>query len=408
MTTEIQATVRLDRRISLPLLVFYGLGTILGAGIYVLVGQVAASAGMLAPLAFLVAGLVAGITALSYCRLVVAFPHSSGGAIFVEHGMQQPWLGRLVGYILILTGIVSSATLVNGFVGYLSSLIVLPHVVVVALVVLVMGALAIWGISQSLWTAALITVVEIFGLVWVIFLSAPQLGELPSQARQLWVPGSLQQWSGVMAGALLAFYAFVGFEDMVNIVEEVKSPARNMPLAILIALLTATLLYLLIAVAAVLSLSPETLAQSEAPLRDLIIGDHPRAANALVFISLFAIVNGVLAQVIMSSRMLYGLADRGQAPAVFASVAISTRTPWFATLVVALLIFAFAVWLPLVTLARLTSSILLLVFLLVNTSLWRLKREDRLVPIASLPSAPLLGMVLCISLLVFQLVGLLS
>lgn len=408
MTSESRSVVTLDRRIGLPLLVFYGLGTILGAGIYVLVGQVAGSAGMLAPLAFLVAGIVAGVTALSYCRLVVAFPHSSGDAIYVEHGTGQPWLGRLVGYMVILTGVVSAATLVNGFVGYLGSWIAPPQVLVVAVVLLVMAVLAIWGISQSLWVAALFTVVEIFGLIWVIYLSAPVFGELPSMGQQLWVPESLQQWSGVMAGALLAFYAFVGFEDMVNIVEEVKTPDRNMPLGILIALLVATLLYLFIALAAVLTLSPETLSQSEAPVRDMVVSDHPHAAEALVFIGLFAIINGVLAQMIMSSRMLYGLADRGQAHLVFTYLVKETRTPWVATLVVALLIFAFAVWLPLVTLARLTSSILLVVFLLVNTSLWKLKREHRLAPAAQLPSAPLLGMILCFSLLVFQLLGLLS
>lgn len=408
MPSEQQQHARLDRRIGLPLLVFYGLGTILGAGIYVLVGQVAANAGMLAPLAFLVAALVAGVTALSYCRLVVAFPHSSGDALFVDRGLSSPRLGRLVGYLVILTGIVSAATLANGFVGYLASLMALPDTVVIAFVVLGMGALAMWGIAQSLWIAAVFTVIEIFGLVWVIFLSAPAFGELSLHVQEIWVPDSFQQWSGVMAGALLAFYAFVGFEDMVNIVEEVKLPARNMPRGIIIALVTATLLYMLIAVAAVLSLSVESLAQSEAPVRDMVVRDHPGAASALVFIGLFAIINGVLAQMIMSSRMLYGLADRAQAHRVFALVAEKSRTPWVATLVVVLLIFTFALWLPLVTLARLTSSILLVIFLLVNTSLWRLKRKGEVTPVKGLPNAPFFGAILCLTLLVFQLVGLLS
>lgn len=408
MSYEPQPRTQLDRRIGLPLLLFYGLGTILGAGIYVLVGQVAANAGMLAPLAFLVAAVVAGVTALSYCRLVVAFPHSSGDALFVERGLNKAWLGRLVGYLVILTGIVSAATLANGFVGYLVSLVSLPDAAIIAFVVLSMGALAMWGIAESLWIAAVFTGIEIFGLVWVIFLSAPEFSELSMHTQEIWVPGSFQQWSGVMAGALLAFYAFVGFEDMVNIVEEVKSPARNMPRGIIFALAIATILYMLIAVAAVLSLPLDSLAQSAAPVRDMVVKDHPDAAKALVVIGLFAIINGVLAQMIMSSRMLYGLADRAQVHRVFALVAEKSRIPWVATLVVVLLILVFALWLPLVTLARLTSSILLVIFLLVNTSLWRLKRQGEVTPVKGLPNAPLMGVILCATLLVFQLVGLLS
>ncbi len=398
----------LARRIGLPLLTFYGLGTILGAGIYVLVGQVAGAAGMAAPLSFLLAGLVALVTALSYCQLVVAFPHSSGAALFVHEGLKRAWLSAFTGHLVILTGIVSAATLANGFVGYLQVLVDLPDALVISLVVGAMTALALWGIAESLWVAALITLIEIGGLLIVILLTGESLAVIPDRWSDLLVLSSWSHGLGVAAGALLAFYAFLGFEDMVNIVEEVRVPERTMPVAIMLAMGCATLLYLLVAVVAVLTLSPAQLGASGAPLRDLLVEQHPQAAQALVWISLFAVINGILIQIIMASRMLYGMALRQHAPRAFALVSSRTRTPWLATLVAALLVWVFALALPLVTLAKLTSLVVLFIFVLVNLSLWRLVRAGRMKSVPWLPSAPGLGVLLCVTLLVFQLVALLS
>ena len=401
-------TPGLARRIGLPLLVCYGLGTILGAGIYVLVGQVAGDAGLLAPLSFLLAALIAGVTALSYCQLVVAFPHSSGAALFVEKGFGRAWVSRAVGYLVILTGVVSAATLVNGFVGYLQTLILLPTNLIVLGLILLMATIALWGIAESLWVAAAITAIEVFGLVWVVGLSVPAFAEVPAQWQQLLIPVSIDHWVGVMSGAILAFYAFIGFEDMVNIVEEVKAPERTMPRGILLALGTATLLYMLVCFAAVLQVPIDQLRESTAPIRDIVVENYPGAARALVFVGLFAVVNGVLIQMIMASRMFYGLANNGHAPSFLALVSMRTRTPWVATLVVAALVLAFALWLPLATLARLTSFVMLLIFFTVNTALWRLQRLGKIPGQQRLPSAPGWGAFLCLALLGFQVFSLLS
>ncbi len=363
---------------------------------------------MYAPLSFLLAAVVAGITALSYCQLVVLFPRSSGEAYYVEAGFNHILLTKVVGYLVVFTGIVSAATLANGFLGYLSAFINIPRVAALLLLIGLMGTIALWGIAESLWIAALITFLEVAGLIWVIFLAGDNLLQIPEQFDVLLIPEN-GQWIGVMAGAFLAFYAFIGFEDMVNIVEEVKQPEINMPVGIVLALVISTLLYFLIALIAVLGLPLSELSQSDAPIYDLIRGQHPQASVWIALISLLAIVNGVLTQIIMGSRVLYGLSVKGRAPSVFSAVSEATRTPWVATICVSGLTVLFAIWLPLEQLAKTTSFIILCVFTLVNLALWKVKKthksEINALPIR-LPSLPLGGALLCIGLIMFQLISL--
>ena len=158
----------LQRRVSLPLLVFYGVGTILGAGIYVLVGKVAGAAGMYAPFAFLVATVLAAFSALSYAELAARFPKSAGEALYVAEGLRSRFLARLMGLMIAAVGIVSSATMIQGFVGYLHVFIAVPDVVIVVALVAAMAALTIWGIGQSVWVASAMTLVEIAGLLVIL------------------------------------------------------------------------------------------------------------------------------------------------------------------------------------------------------------------------------------------------
>lgn len=395
----------LARRITLPLLLFYGLGTILGAGIYVLVGKIAATSGLLAPLAFLVAALVAGITALSYCQLVVMLPKSSGEAYYVDQAFGSPNLTRLVGLLVVVTGIVSSATLANGFVGYLQTFINVPAWITVSGIVILMAGLALWGIAESLWAATVVTLIEIAGLVLVVFIGGSNIETIDVSFDALFVPSSINDLALVLAGAFLAFYAFIGFEDMVNIVEEVKEPERNMPRAIIMAMLISSALYILVAVVAILGMPLETLSASEAPLRHLLEVHSSEMGKWISVISLFAIVNGVLTQIIMSSRVLYGMANQQRVPALFAMVSSKTRTPWVATITIALAVLICSLGLPLITLASYTSFNVLCVFTLVNLSLIKLRsRSDLTANAPKIPSFPVIGAVLCASLLVFQVI----
>jgi amino acid transporter len=396
----------LKRGLSLWLLVFYGLGNILGAGIYVLVGKVAGIAGLYAPAAFFVAALVAALTALSYAELAARYPLSAGEAVYVQKGLRLPALSVLVGLLIVLMGAVSAATMARGFVGYLDVLIALPHNLSITLLILILATIAAWGIVESVLVAALVTVVEILGLLVVVVAASPNLLTLPERLPELIPSMDPVIWQGILFGAFLAFYAFIGFEDMVNVVEEVKNPKRNMPLAILIALLTTTLLYALVSLAAVLTVAPEQLSASDAPLATVYQQATGQTPFVLSIISIFAVVNGALIQIIMGSRILYGMSRQGWLPALLGSVWQRTHTPMAATVVTAGVILALALWLPLVTLAKSTSFLVLLVFSLVNLSLLRIKRRNpRPEGILVLPAwIPAGGVLASLGLLLFQAV----
>lgn len=366
----------LKRSLSLPLLTFYGLGTILGAGIYVLVGKVAVHAGPYVPIAFLVAALLALFTALSYAELAARYPKSGGAAVYVQAAFHRQWLSLFVGFLMILTGMVSAATLVNGFVGYLHVFMDVPAWLVISVLVLGMGALAAWGIAESVAAAALITVIELGGLIFILFITGNHLADLPVRYAEFVPPADLHIWNGIVLGAFLAFYAFIGFEDMVTVAEETKEPMRNVPLAILLALTIATLLYVLVALAAVLALPVDELARTEAPFALLYTQATGQPPTVITMISLFAVVNGALIQNIMASRILYGMSREGWLHESLGRVHPVRRTPLLATALVTLVTLVLALWLPLVTLAKATSFITLVAFSLINLALLRIKHRE--------------------------------
>lgn len=401
------APAKLARRIGLPLLTLYGLGTILGAGIYVLVGEVTSTSGLLAPLAFLVAALIAGVTAMSYAQLSALYPRSAGEAVYVLKGLGSKGLSTATGWLIVLTGIVSSATMANGFVGYARVFLPLPHWLGITSVVVLFGGIAMWGIAEAMWAAAVMTILEIVGLVIVIGFAGDVLFNLPHGMESYIVPTSGLELNAVFAGAFLAFYAFIGFEDIVNVAEEVKDPGTNLPRAIFYSIGISTIMYILISMIVVASTEPGAIGVSEAPLAAILDDSGKAVSGTVAAISVFAIVNGLLIQVVMGSRVLYGLAMQGSAPARLSSVNPVTRTPILATFVVVLLVLAFALWLPLVTLAKITSFIILTIFILVNLALWRLKREGlREDESARVKSYPLTGATLCLLLILSQLKGL--
>lgn len=365
----------LKRTLSLAQLVLYGLGTILGAGIYVLVGKVAGLAGLYAPVSFVVAAALAALTGISYAELSARYPRSAGEAVYVQEGLNVRALAVLVGFLIILTGVVSASTIANGFVGYLHVFIPVPDWLAVALLVLLLGALAAWGISESVMAASVITLVEVGGLILVLFVAGDSLGELPARLPELVPPANADVWHGILLGTFIAFYAFIGFEDMVNVAEEVKNPTRMLPLAIIIAIVVSTILYLLVALVAVLALPPAELAQSRAPLALIYERATGSAPILISLISIFAVVNGALIQIIMAARVLYGMSREGWLHGAFGKVHPRTQTPLLSTALVTLVVLVLALWLPLVTLAKMTSFIILVVFALINLSLVRIKRK---------------------------------
>jgi amino acid transporter len=396
----------LKRTIGLPLLLFYGLGNILGAGIYVLIGKVAGEAGIYIPLAFFVASVVAAFSALTYSELSARYPLSAGEAVYIDEGFHLPALSRLTGLLIAFAGMVSAATIARGFYGYFDIFIALPESLVVAGIILLLGALTIWGISQSVITAAVLTIIEIAGLLLIIWAGSDALARVPASIDSLLPPIETATLAGIMLGAFLAFFAFIGFEDMVNIAEEVKKPQQTLPAAILLALLIATLMYALVALVAVMSVDQATLAASKAPLADVLTATSDINPRVISFISMIAIVNGALIQMVMASRLFYGMAKKGWIWKRLGTVNERTHTPVTATVLVIAVILGLGLWFPLETLARSTSFLVLIVFTLANAALVAIKwSRPQPQGILNIPIwVPLTGSVTCTGLLMFQLI----
>lgn len=293
----------LRRFISLPLLVLYGVGTMVGGGFYALLGRVAGEAGMATPFALILTGMLALVSAASFAELASRYPVSAGEVRYVRMGFGRADLAALTGALVILTGIVSAATLSIATIGFLRDLADINETIGIALLVIGMGAVAAWGVGQSVRLVAAITIIEVGALVIVAVLAGDSLGDLPDRRRELLPDGSWAAWTGIFSGAFLAFYAFIGFEDMVNMAEEVKRPRRNLPIAILLAVVITGLVYLTISTIAVLAVPPAELAESRTPLAEVVGGEGWFADTGLVFVSILAGVNGALVQIIMASRV---------------------------------------------------------------------------------------------------------
>lgn len=396
-------TPPLRRSLSLPLVTFYGIGTIVGAGIYVLVGKVAGVAGMATPLAFLLAAIIAGLSALSYAELASRHPVSAAEAVYVQDAFGWTALTRLVGLMMVVIAVISSATLLHGFVGYLRVFLPAPEATALIALALALGVIAAWGITQSVMIAGFMTLVELGGLLLILWAGRSSLGQLGLRTGELLPAFELNAWTGVALGGFLAFYAYIGFEDIVNVSEEVQDAPRNVPRAIMLALIVTTVFYLLVAATAVLAVPLETLAASDAPLALLYEHTTGQAPVVMTLISLVSVTNGVLVQFVMSSRILYGMSRRGWLPPLLGHVHPRTQTPVVATAVITALVLVFALLLPLVTLAKTTSFITLMIFALVNLSLLRIKRRGGMAPVVTVPLlVPALGFSGCLAMLAFQ------
>lgn len=398
--------VSLKRSLSFQLVTYYGLGNIVGAGIYVLIGKVAGHAGLYTPLSFLIASLVAALTAFTYAELSARYPLSAGESVYLQKGFNITWLSLLVGLLIVLAGSVSAATIIRGFVGYIQVLIDLPSEFIILMLVALLAGVAAWGITESVRIAALFTFIAIFGLLIIIVVALPKAMTLSSEVPALPDLSSPVVLQGLFIGAFLAFYAFIGFEDMVNVAEEVIDPSSNMPKAILIALVIATSLYFLIAFLCVLIVPPSELAHSDAPLAlvyERATGNKPLLIS---IIGLFAIINGALIQLIMASRVFYGLSRQGWLPEILGRVNRITQTPINATICVSFIILILSLWFPIEALAKTTSFLLFIIFTMINLALWRIKYKEQQHPdkIIKLPLwVPIAGALTSISFVIFQL-----
>ncbi|MDV7269397.1 amino acid permease [Thioclava sp. A2] len=374
----------LKRRLGPFLLTAYGVGVMVGAGIYVLVGAVAAEAGIWAPLAFVAAGLIAAPSALSYAELSVRLPEAAGEVAYVEEGLRLHRLSVLVGLAIVAAGIISAAAVLRGGAGYLTLVAPVGQEAAILGLGLALTGVALVGVLESVAFAAILTLIEITGLVLVVWAGF----SAPAVAGYLAPP--VIPWMGVASATALAFFAFIGFEDIVNMAEEVRDPTRTMPRAILAALAITTVLYLTVSTAAVRAVPQGALAGSESPLA-LVWATSGLAAGILPAIAVAAALNGVLAQVVMAARVLFGLGKRAESLAVFHRAHPRLGTPVLATVLAGGLMLIAALMLPVSALAEATSVTLLSVFVLVNLSLVFLKRRAPEAPFRVPMAVPVFG-----------------
>jgi APA family basic amino acid/polyamine antiporter len=405
MNEETPGPARLERSIGLWGMVFYGVGTIIGGGFYALLGKIVGQAGPFTLICLLLAGALALITALSFAELSRRFPVSAGEAHYVQSAFGRRRLSRLVGLLVILTGVVSAATLCVATGGFILDLTGVPAQWLIALTAIALTAIAAWGVAESVAVVAVITLIEAGTLLLIIALSGERLLELPGVLRDMFEQRDQFHAGVLVATAFLAFYAFVGFEDMVNMAEEVRDAERTLPRAIHIAVAITLLLYTGVAIVAIGLPDRAAFASANTPLALLL--PQTRYGDLIIgIVSVLAGLNGALVQLIMASRVLYGMASSGMAPRLFARVNRRTRTPLAATLLAGAVILALATSFSLTGLAQATSFIILLVFALVNLSLATLRwRESESHRAATIPWLPLVAACSCMAMLLLRLAG---
>lgn len=367
-------TQGLSRSLTLVQLCFYGVGTIVGAGIYTIIGEAAAEAGRAAWAGLLLAGAVAFVTALSYAELISAFPKAGAEYQFLKAAFPHwPVLAFLAGLLIALNCAATSATVSLAFAGYLDVFLpeLPPALTAVALLALC-TALNILGIRQSTWASIALICVEVGGLLLLVGLGFVDL----EVWRRIELPRA-EDAAAIFATAALLFFIYIGFEDVANLAEEAREPRRDVPRALLVSVLLVSLIYLLVLWVVLAAGDPKPLGGSRSPLTDVGASIRPWLGPTLAVTALFATASTALVSLVSISRLLFGMAREGDMPEALARTVSRRRTPWVAALV---LFGAACALLPLgqvKTLASLSAFGVLCVFVGVQVALLRLRFTQR-------------------------------
>jgi basic amino acid/polyamine antiporter, APA family len=352
----------LKRALGLSGLSFYGLGIIIGAGIYSVIGAAAGTAQEGLWLSFVLGGIVAFLTGLSYAELATTFPEAGAEYVYLRHALPRyPLSSFMIGFILSIAAASTAAAVSLAFAGYLQIFVQFPVWVLAMALLIAATILNIAGIQQASYVNILFTVVEIVGLIIVIGLGL-QTSEF---GNALQAPLHF----GILAATAIIFFVYLGFEDIANLAEEAKDPNRDIPRSIFISLGITTTLYVLVGLAVVALLTPDELAASNSPLATAVESQAPGLVNWMGAIALFATANTVLTTLIVGSRMLLSMARRGDVPKFIERVLPKQQTPWVAAVMMLVLS---SLFLPLGTVeavASLSSFASLLAFTSVNLAL---------------------------------------
>lgn len=362
----------LRRQLGLFQTTMYGVGLILGAGIYALIGDAAGQAGNSLWLSFILAAFSAVFTGLSYAELSAMYPKAAAEYVFVKNAFKSNFVAFIVGWLTLFVAIISASAIALGFGGYFTTLYGIPIVTAAILAIIGLSFLNYFGIRESSSLNILFTIIEASGLALVIWLGLVVFGDVKIDYFDM--PFG---FSGVFSAFTLVFFAYIGFENIANIAEEIKNPRKVLPRAIILSITITAIIYILVSVSAIRILNWQELDVSVAPLADVIrkaLGEQWRVI--ILFIALFATSNTVLIMLVSGSRILYGIARDRTLPTILGAVHQKRKTPWVAVIVIGILSSAFIFSGNISTVANISVFAIIMVFILVNFSLiWLRFRE---------------------------------
>lgn len=396
----------LQRRITPVLLLLFIVGDMVGGGIYALVGAVGGVVGGAIWSGFLLALVLAVFTAFAYAELVTKYPQAGGAATYVHRAFKQPFFTFMVAFAVVMSGVTSASTLAIAFSGdYLGTFFDIPTIVTGLGFIAVLSLINFRGIRESVILNATFTLIELFGLLLIVVIGLAALasgyGE-PARALEFKEGASVPM--AILAGAALSFYALIGFEDSVNVAEEAVDPSRSYPRALFGGIIIAGVIYLMVTIVAAMVVPVEQLSASSGPLLE-VVSQGPLAIPVELFaiIALFALTNGALINLIMASRLIYGMGSQGIMPAVFARVHHGRHTPWVAIIFTTLIAVGLVATGDVSGLASTTVLLLLLAFITVNVTVLVLRKDAVEHDHFHTPAVfPVLGILICAGLLTRQ------
>ncbi len=381
-----------------------GVGVMLGAGIYVLVGQASMLAGNAVWLSFLAASVVAGFTGLSYAELSSFIP-KAGGQYYYARRAFGPLVAFLATWLLLLGVAVCSATVAIGFAGYLHAMFETDEIWSACLLVLAAAALLVYGIRQSAWVAGFCTALELLGLAIVIAVGLPRLGTMDYLETSTLGP------KGILAAGALIFFAYIGFEEIVQLSEETRNATKTIPRAVMLSIAVTTVLYVVVALCAISVLGWEKLGASKSPLADVAsFALGQKAFFVLSVIALFSTANTVLILLMSAARLMYGMAEDRALPQILAKIHETRQSPYIATCVVAVVAIVMIVSLRnIAVVAGVTNFALLTTFAIINFAVIMLRYREPDAPrpfripgsLGKFPLAPFFGVLSSIGMLAF-------
>ncbi len=388
------------------LLLLFIVGDILGTGIYALTGQIATQVGGAVWLPFVVAFVVALITAFSYLELVTKYPKAAGAALYTHKAFGIHFVTFIVAFAVMCSGITSASTASRAFAAnFAHSFNLATSGIGITIIGLgfmaLVAAVNLRGVAESVKANVVLTCVELTGLLIIIFIGLWAIGHGQGDVSRVLefktTPGASFFWP-VMAATTLAFFAMVGFEDSVNMAEECKDPTRHFPKVLLAGLLITGVIYVLVSISSITLVSPEELGQGETPLLKVVQAGAPNFPVWIFgFITMFAVANSALINMLMASRLVYGMSREHVLPPVLGKVHATRRTPYIAIGFTTLLAFALITFVGEVpALGGTTALLLLCVFTVVNVAVLVLRKDGVAHKHFHTPTIlPILGAICC-------------